>query len=571
MKRLHITLLTVLLSIGFMGTAFAAKPKPKLPKLDPGIYALLETSKGNILIQLEYEKAPMTVANFVGLAEGNFQAGDKFIKKPFYNGLKFHRVIADFMIQGGDPLGTGEGDPGYSFSDEFHPDLKHSGPGILSMANSGPNTNGSQFFITHKETPWLDGMHSVFGHVIQGQDVVNAIAQNDVLKKVKIIRVGDAQKKWNASATFNRVSAEIKLAEEKRLAEIAAKKAKADALLAQLQPGIYAMMETSKGNILIQLEYEKAPMTVANFVGLAEGNFTALGKTYSKPFFDGLKFHRVIKDFMIQGGDPMGVGSGGPEHRFYDEFHPDLKHSGPGILSMANSGPGTNGSQFFITHKETPWLDGKHSVFGHVIQGQDVVNAIAQDDLMIKVSIIRVGEAQKRWNATAEFAKVYNARKAVDDVKKAEEEKLKAADAVRIKACSEMSIADYNKQFFAEIKKTYPKAKQTASGLVYVMESKGTTPPAAKGDQASVHYNGTFFNGLKLDSSYDRNQPMTFGYKVQPMIAGFYEGLDMLGKGGKGKFFIPYHLAYGVTGRAPQVTPYTDLIFDLEVVDIVKP
>jgi len=571
MKGLHITLLTVLLSFAFMGNAFAGKPKPKLPKLDPGIYALIETNKGNILIQLEYEKAPMTVANFVGLAEGNFQAGEKFIKKPLYNGLKFHRVISDFMIQGGDPLGTGEGDPGYSFNDEFHPDLKHSGPGILSMANSGPNTNGSQFFITHKATPWLDGKHSVFGHVIQGQDVVDAIAQNDVMKKVKIIRVGEDQKKWNASATFNRVSAEIKAAEQKRLAEEADKKAKAAALIAQLKPGIYALMETSKGNILIQLEYEKAPMTVANFVGLAEGNFTAVGKTYSKPFYDGLKFHRVIKDFMIQGGDPLGVGSGGPDHRFYDEFHPDLKHSGPGILSMANSGPATNGSQFFITHKETPWLDGKHSVFGHVIQGQEVVNAIAQDDLMLKVTIIRVGEAQKIWNATTEFARVYNERKAIDDLKKAEEEKQIAIDAARIKMVSEMSVEDYKKYFFAEIKKTYPKAKQTASGLVYIIETKGSTPPASKGDQASVHYNGTFMSGLKLDSSYDRNQPMTFGYKVQPMIDGFYEGLDMLGKGGKGKFFIPYILAYGTVGRPPQVAPYSDLIFDLEVVDIVKP
>ena len=566
MKGLSIALVSMLLSIGFIGNAFAAKPK--LPKLEPGIYAKMETSKGVIIIQLEYEKAPMTVANFVGLTEGNFKPGDKFIKKPFYNGLKFHRVIADFMIQGGDPLGTGEGDPGYMFPDEFHPDLKHSGPGILSMANSGPNTNGSQFFITHKATPWLDNMHSVFGHVIQGQEVVDAIAQGDAMKKVTIIRVGEAQKKWNATETFNNEVNKIKAAAQKKLDDEAKRKAEAAERMAKLAPGIYANFETTKGTILVQLEYEKVPMTVANFVGLAEGNLTAVNRSYSKPFFDGLKFHRVIKDFMIQGGDPMGVGSGGPDHRFFDEFDPTLKHNKPGILSMANSGPNTNGSQFFITHKETPWLDGKHSVFGHVIEGMDVVNAIEQNDVMTKVTIIRVGDAAKKWNATEQFARVYDVKKAEQDAKKAEEEKQKAIDAERIKKVSEMSEADYNKQFFAEIKKTYPTAKQTATGLVYVIENKGTGKPAVQGNQVSVHYTGMFMDGKKFDSSHDRGQPMSFGYKVQPMISGFEEGLAMLGKGGKGKFFLPYPVAYGKTGKAPMITPYTDLIFELEVVDI---
>ncbi len=566
MKGLSIALVSILLSFGFIGNAFAAKPK--LPKLEPGIYAKMQTSKGVIIIQLEYEKVPLTVASFVGLAEGNFKPGDFFFKKPFYNGLKFHRVIADFMIQGGDPIGTGEGTPGYSFPDEFHPDLRHNGPGILSMANSGPNTNGSQFFITHKETPWLDDMHTVFGHVVQGQDVVNAIAQNDVMKKVTIVRVGDAAKKWNATETFNAQMNKIAEAAQQKLAEEEKRKAEAAARIAKLSPGIYANFETTKGTIIVQLEYEKAPMTVANFVGLAEGKLTAVNRSYTKPFFDGLKFHRVIKDFMVQGGDPMGVGSGGPDHRFFDEFHPDLKHSGPGILSMANSGPATNGSQFFITHKETPWLDGKHSVFGHVVEGQDVVNAIEQNDVMTHVTIIRVGDVAKNWNATTEFAKVYDVKKAAQDAKKAEEEKQRAIDAERIKLVSEISEADYNKKFFAEIKKTYPTAKQTATGLVYVIENKGTGNKPVQGNQLSVHYTGMFMNGTKFDSSHDRGQPMSFGYKVQPMIAGFEEGLAMLGKGGKGKFFLPYPVAYGKTGKAPMITPYTDLIFELELVDI---
>lgn len=551
MRGLQIAFLSILLSLGFAGKAFAGKPK--MPKLEPGIYALFETTKGRIIVQLEYEKVPMTVANFVGLAEGKFTANGKTFKKPFYDGLKFHRVISDFMIQGGDPLGTGEGDPGYSFYDEIHPDLKHSGPGILSMANSGPNTNGSQFFITHKATTWLDGKHTVFGHVIEGQEVVNAITQDDVMKKVKIIRVGDTQKKWNATETFNKVYNQMKEAEQKRIEEENRRKAEFQRMIDGLPDGMYALFETTKGNILLQLEYEKTPMTVANFVGLAEGNFQVDGNVYSKPFYNGLKFHRVIANFMIQGGDPQGNGSGGPKHRFPDEIHPDLKHTGPGILSMANAGPGTNGSQFFITHVATPWLDGKHTVFGHVLNGQQVVDSIAQNDVLNKVTIIRKGTAAKNWNATEVFAKARQEKIKEAELKE-QEEKLKAEA--------------HKKAFFEEVKKKYPKAQQTASGLVYVIEKKGTTAPPVKGDKISVHYRGTFMDGNQFDSSYDRNQPMAFTYRVQGMIPGFDEGLAMIGKGGKGKFFIPYALAYGSAGR-PGIAPFSDLVFDLEMVDIV--
>jgi peptidyl-prolyl cis-trans isomerase A (cyclophilin A) len=192
----------------FMQTSLinAQKNEATTTKLEDGMYAEMTTSKGVIILQLEFEKTPLTVANFVGLAEGSIENTSKKAGMPFYDSLKFHRVIKDFMIQGGDPLGNGSGGPGYKFKDEIVPELKHTGPGIFSMANAGPKTNGSQFFITHKATPWLDGKHTVFGHVIQGQDVVDAIVQGDIIVTVKIIRKGKPAKKFDALKTFTELN-----------------------------------------------------------------------------------------------------------------------------------------------------------------------------------------------------------------------------------------------------------------------------------------------------------------------------------------------------------------------------
>ncbi len=326
----------------------------------------------------------------------------------------------------------------------------------------------------------------------------------------------------------------------------------------EIQDGIYARFTTNKGIIVCQLEYQKTPMTVGNFVGLAEGNFKVADKSFSKPFFDGLIFHRVIANFMIQGGDPQGTGAGDPGYKFYDEIDPTLKHVGSGILSMANSGPNTNGSQFFITHKETPWLDGKHTVFGHVVSGQEVVDAIAQNDTMRKVEIIRVGKDAIKWNAQAAFDQVYLAKK--------EQETLEQAELSKIAA---MSQDDYKAFMYAEVMKNYPNAQQSATGLVYVILDKGKTNEVKEGKKVSLHYTGTLRRGgKKFDSSKDRNVPLEFEYKVQRMIPGFEEGITYIKEGGKILLFIPYYNAYGKQGRPGSIPPYADLVFEIELLQV---
>jgi len=310
----------------------------------------------------------------------------------------------------------------------------------------------------------------------------------------------------------------------------------------QTTNGMYAKIKTTKGEILIQLEFEKAPLTVANFVGLAEGKIENKAKEKGTPYYDGLKFHRVIADFMIQGGCPNGNGMGDPGYKFPDEFHADLKHSGPGILSMANSGPATNGSQFFITHQETPWLDGKHSVFGHVTKGMDVVNSIVQDDVMQSVTIIRKGSDAKNFNAT----NIFNTT--LEKIKK--EELNKKAKQVQ------------------EMKQLTSGSTVTESGLAYKVINKGSgiTHPTAE-STVTVHYIGKLLDGTIFDSSVDRGEPTTF--PLNRVIPGWTEGVQLMVVGDKWTFIIPSNLAYGERG-VPQagITPNATLIFEVELLEI---
>jgi FKBP-type peptidyl-prolyl cis-trans isomerase len=310
----------------------------------------------------------------------------------------------------------------------------------------------------------------------------------------------------------------------------------------KMENGLYAKFNTNKGTILVKLEDEKTPGTVANFIGLAEGKIENNSKDLGIPFYNGLTFHRVIPDFMVQGGDPQGTGAGDPGYKFDDEFHPDLVHDVPGILSMANSGPASNGSQFFITHLPTPWLDGKHTVFGKVIEGQDIVDSIAQGDTIDTLEIVRVGEQAEKFDAVAIF-------KAFNEEKEVREKKMR----------------DEAKKAMQELVEGF---EQTASGLYYKIVEKGTGKQANKRHKVSVHYTGKLVNGQVFDSSYQRKEPIEFTLGIGQVIAGWDEGIALLKEGDKAVLIIPPHLGYGSQGAGGVIPPNATLIFETELVKV---
>ena len=313
----------------------------------------------------------------------------------------------------------------------------------------------------------------------------------------------------------------------------------------------------------MKLSIKEAPVTVANFVSLSEGDNPRVNQEFkSKTFYDGLKFHRVIDDFMIQGGDPLGNGTGGPGYKFDDEFS-ELTHKGPGILSMANSGPGTNGSQFFITHKATPWLAGRHTVFGEVVKGQKIVDSIEQNDLIKSIKIIRNGDEAKNFDASKIFGN-YFVKKELE-AKENEERKSNATNKNYLK--------------FTSLVKQSTKTK---SGLKYIITSKGDGRAVKVSNKARLNYSVYFKDGTLLETSVEevanfngvfsmqrknsgRYQPILASVgQNDGMIEGFKEGVRLLKEGDKATLFLPYKIAYGENG-VQRIPPMSDLIFEIEI------
>lgn len=310
--------------------------------------------------------------------------------------------------------------------------------------------------------------------------------------------------------------------------------------------GLYAVLETTKGNIVISLEYEKTPLTVGNFVGLAEGKLDA---TKGKPFYDGIVFHRVEPGFVIQGGDPLGNGTGGPGYKFPDEFSPELKHDAPGVLSMANAGPNTNGSQFFITLGAAAWLDGKHSVFGKVIEGMDVVNSIAVGDTIKKIRIERVGASAKAFDVS----------------QKAWDERLAAAYAALKSGSQAKKEADR-----ATIATKWPDAVADEFGIFQKVVRKGFGDVPAKGNTVSVIYKGMLLDGTVFDQSALSGGPFKFKVGTGEIIEGWDKVISTMRKGEKRLVVIPPELAYGSSGISGVIPADAYLVFEMELTSIAK-
>ncbi len=343
--------------------------------------------------------------------------------------------------------------------------------------------------------------------------------------------------------------------------QLPAEPAKAD-----LGDGLYVEFTTTKGTIIAQLEFEKTPVTVASFVGLAEGTKDFTNRPKGKPYYDGLNFHRVIPNFMIQGGCPAGTGGSGPGYNFPDETRKDLTHKGPGILSMANSDPqgskapysnggSSNGSQFFITHRATPHLDGLHTVFGHVVIGQAVVNAIVKGDKMNSIKLIRNGAAAKAFKVDeAGFKKIKEAKQKSKQAKF--EERMKK-DTEHV----DTLLADLKKKHKAEV-------VVSKSGLRYIITQPGEGEAPGEGDKLTMNLKFSLADGTVIDDSSKNKDPLVIPVGEDLRIDGLTEGLAGMKKGEHRTLVIPHKLGFGDAGAGADIPPFATLIFQLEVIDV---
>lgn len=347
------------------------------------------------------------------------------------------------------------------------------------------------------------------------------------------------------------------------------------------EEGLYAILDTSKGEIILNLEYELAPITVANFVTLAEGKNEYVTEEYKgKRFYDGLIFHRVVPDFVIQGGSPTGKGDGGPGYSFKDEFHDSLQHDSAGILSMANSGPDTNGSQFFITKSPTQHLDNRHSVFGKVVAGLSVVDSIQELDTIKEVRIIRNGLSAKRFNSKSTFNKyLKNLKEEEEKLQKEREEDQKLRDEITKKR--ESINAENQKRFRGYL------AEMTDSlGIRFIKTETTQQQPVTEVDSLLIDYSLYFTNGELVDTSVfevaesnlinqlngrpnkENYNPISVNkeFIANGFITGFRLGLSILNVGEKAILYLPYDTAYGENG-GNGIPPKANLIFEVHVTE----
>ncbi|MFY0674889.1 MAG: peptidylprolyl isomerase [Bacteroidia bacterium] len=336
------------------------------------------------------------------------------------------------------------------------------------------------------------------------------------------------------------------------------------------EDGLYAQIKTNKGLITVELTYEKAPLTVLNFISLAEGTKPNDVTEDGVGYYNGLKFHRVVPNFVIQGGDPTGTGSGGPGYRFPDEFHKDLMHDREGTLSMANSGPATNGSQFFITHTPTPHLDFRHSVFGYVVDGMDVVNSIKQGDIMEEIEIVRKGKEARKFKYSQELwdelsAKAPEQNKAQMAVMRAAEEAKLAKRREGVKAAKEGK--DVYKKWLKSLAEEVCEGGEifeAGDGLYYCISEEGDGPKPTKGQKVNAKYKGTFPGGIKFDQG-----TYAFELVTGSVIEGWHVGFAALNQGAKATLIIPYWYGYGERDQfGGQMPGYSTLIFEVELLDI---